>query len=194
MKDNIRHVNILGRMLPDMWRKTMYKKTSSLALSGLIAAAYAALTLLLAPISFGPVQVRVAEAMCVLPALLPQAVPGLALGCLLSNLIGLGLGFSFPADVIFGTLATLLAALLTSRLKKPVLLPLPAVVINALTVGLVLTFTLAPSGGLAAFAAYNVVAVGAGQLLACYGLGLPLYLLFTKNARLRELCARYARS
>lgn len=169
----------------------MLKKTSSLAVSGLIAAAYAALCLLLAPLAFGPLQVRVAEALCVLPFLFPQAVPGLAVGCLLANLIGLTLGLSFPADVVFGTLASLLAALWTARMPNRWLAPLPPVICNAVIVGLTLSFTLAPTAALPLFCLYNVLSVGAGELIACYALGLPLLMLFEKNPRLKEISNRY---
>ena len=86
----------------------MFKKlltTRSLCVSAVIAALYAALTLLLAPISYGPIQLRLSEALTLLPILLPEAVPALAIGCLLANILGGATIF----DIIFGTLATLLA-------------------------------------------------------------------------------------
>ncbi|MDO4389163.1 MAG: QueT transporter family protein [Eubacteriales bacterium] len=104
----------------------------SLARAGMIAAIYAALTLIFAPISFNAVQFRISEAMTVLPMLLPEAVPGLAVGCLVANILG---GAALP-DVIGGTLATLIAAILTRILrKKPVLAMASPVVINGLIVG-----------------------------------------------------------
>lgn len=104
----------------------------SLARAGMIAAIYAALTLIFAPISFNAVQFRISEAMTVLPMLLPEAVPGLAVGCLVANILG---GAALP-DVIGGTLATLIAAILTRTLrKKPVLAMASPVVINGLIVG-----------------------------------------------------------
>ena len=116
----------------------MFKKlltTRSVCLSAMIAALYAALTLLLAPISYGAIQCRISEAMTLLPILLPQAIPGLVIGCLVANLLS-------PVaiwDVIFGTLATLIAALGTYWLrKKPLLAVLCPVVANGVIVGVML--------------------------------------------------------
>jgi uncharacterized membrane protein len=115
----------------------MFKKlltTRSLCLSALIAALYAALTLLLAPISYGPIQLRLSEALTVLPILLPQAVPGLFVGCLIANLYT-----GMLTDILFGSLATLLAAIGTYLLrKKPLLAAACPVVSNGVIVGLVL--------------------------------------------------------
>ena len=135
--------------------------------AAVVAALYAAVTLLLAPISYGPLQFRVAEALTLLPMLTPAAVPGLFVGCVVANLMS-------PAvtllDVVFGSLATLGAAILTRRLRnRPAVAALPPVLINALVVGAVLAFS------------YNLpfwltaLEVGAGQLGVCYLLGLPLY-------------------
>ena len=85
----------------------------NLCLSGIIAALYAGLTILLQAISFGPVQIRVAEAMTLLPLLTPAAVPGLAIGCFVANLI-----CSTWQDWVFGTLATLIAAVMTRKLRN----------------------------------------------------------------------------
>lgn len=136
--------------------------------AAVIAALYAALTYLLAPISYGLMQVRVAEALCVLPWFTPAAVPGLFVGCILANLLG---GFGIY-DIVFGSLATLLAALLTYFLRKRSRwwAPLPAVLCNALIVGAELAFIFQVEQSFPVCALY----VGAGQLIACYGLGIPL--------------------
>ena len=89
----------------------MFKKlltTRSLCLSAIIAALYAALTLLLAPISYGNIQCRVSEAFTVLPMVLPQSIPGLFVGCLIANIFS-----PTPSiwDIVFGSLTTLIAAL-----------------------------------------------------------------------------------
>ena len=89
------------------------KKTRLMTESALIAAVYVALVLLFKPISFGAIQFRIAEALCVLPFFSLSAVPGLALGCLLGNFFS---GAAMP-DVIFGTFATLLAAILSYKLR-----------------------------------------------------------------------------
>lgn len=137
----------------------------SLCLSALVAAVYAALTLLFQPISFGATQFRISEALTLLPALFPQAVPGLTLGCFLANLLG-GYG---PWDMLVGTLATLAAALLTRRLRRRVwLAALPPVVCNALMVGAMLACVLpAPFWATA-------LSVGLGEAVVVYLLGVPL--------------------
>ena len=134
--------------------------------AAVIAALYAAVTMLLAPISYGPLQLRVSEALTLLPILTPAAVPGLFVGCLAANL----LGGATALDIVFGSFATLAAAMLTRRFRdKQLLAALAPVVVNAFVVGAVLTY------------AYNlpfwltVLQVGVGQLGTCYVLGLPLY-------------------
>lgn len=143
--------------------------------AALIAAVYVALCFVLAPISFGPVQLRVAEALTLLPVLCPEAVLGVTLGCFLANLL-----FAQPLDVLVGTLATLLAALYTRRLRHvrwrglPLAASLPPVVINAVFVGAELSYLLLPAGAPAYLWLANMASVGAGQLLSCCVLGLLL--------------------
>ena len=142
-----------------------------LAISAVIAAVYAALTYALAPISYGAVQFRVAEALTLLPILLPQAIPGLFVGCLLANLLG---GFG-PADVIFGSLATLAAALLTYYFRKNrYVAALPPVIVNAIVVGIMLNLV----AGFELWSTMGYVALG--QLGAVYVLGLPLLKVLEK--------------
>lgn len=113
----------------------MFKKlltTRSLCVSAIIAALYAALTLLLAPISYGAIQCRISEALTLLPMLLPQAIPGLFVGCIIANLLTANV-----LDVIFGSLATLLAALGTYFFrKKPLLAAACPVAANGVIIGL----------------------------------------------------------
>ncbi len=140
----------------------MFKKlltTRSLCVSAVIAALYAALTLLLAPISYGPIQLRLSEALTLLPMVLPQAIPGLFVGCLIANLYT-----GMLTDIIFGSLATLLAALGTYLLrKKPLLAAACPVVSNGVIVGLVL----AKSANLPLALTMGQVALGeAGAVLA----------------------------
>lgn len=135
--------------------------------AALIAALYAAVTLLLAPISYGQLQVRASEALTLLPIIAPAAVPGLFVGCLLANL--LNPAGTTALDVVFGSLATLAAALLTRRLRhRPLAAAAAPVAINALVVGWVLTTLyqlpyLATAGW-----------IGLGELIACCALGFPL--------------------
>ncbi|HDQ92573.1 MAG TPA: QueT transporter family protein [Synergistetes bacterium] len=130
----------------------------------LIAGVYAVVTMIFAPISFGPVQVRVAEALTLLPWIWIEAVPGLFVGCLIANLMG---GFGI-IDVIFGSAATLAAAFLTSRMPSRPMAPIPPVVVNAVVVGACLSVLL----GLPLLP--TMIYIGLGQAVACFGLGLPL--------------------
>lgn len=149
-----------------------------LALAGLIAAIYTAVTLILPIPQYLGVQFRVAEAMTVLPFLFPEAVPGLAVGCFLANL----LGSPIMLDWIFGTLATLLAALWTRRMPNLWLAALPPVVCNAVIVGAEIAWFTVQDGG-AFLPAYGLSAltVGLGELAACVLLGVPLARLLGKS-------------
>lgn len=151
-------------------------KLRELARGALIGALYAALTPVI-PFSSGLMQLRVSEALCVLPWFCPAAAPGLLLGCLLGNL----LSGAVPLDIIFGSLATFAAALLTRRFKKwgasKWLAPLPAVLINAAVVGALLCWAYEVGVPYYQCALY----VAAGQSLACYGLGMPLMLVLERH-------------
>lgn len=147
-----------------------------LAEAGITAALYFVLTMAVAPLSFGELgmmQLRVSEALCVLPYFTPAAVPGLFIGCALANI------FSFLGviDVIFGSLATLTASLITRFLKNKWLLPLPSVLINAAAIGALLHFFYFGQVPLW----IPVLYVGAGQAIACYALGMPLFFLLDKH-------------
>ena len=137
-----------------------------LTAAAIIAAVYCALTLITIEFSFGGMQVRVAEALTVLPVFTPAAIPGLFVGCLISNLIG---GVSL-LDRIIGPLATLAAAMCTRSLRREsmALAMLPPVLINAVVVGLILHLEFGSPYVI------FVCSVGLGQIAACYGLGLPL--------------------
>lgn len=103
----------------------------------IIAALYVVLTLVFAPISFGPVQLRIAEALCIMPLFTSAAIPGLFVGCIIANLLGGGI----IVDVIFGSLATLIGAWLGYRLRSNRwLVPLPAVLANTIIVPFVLYY------------------------------------------------------
>ena len=159
----------------------MKMSVKTLVFAALIAALYTALTVALAPISYGMVQIRIAEALTLLPVYSSAAVWGVGVGCFLSNLIGLFTGADILGglDIPFGTLATVLAALLSRALRNvrfkgiPVLSALPPVVLNAAIIGGELYFLLSPGAG---FGAFLVQAgwVGLGELISCVCLGLPL--------------------
>lgn len=119
--------------------KKSWFSVRSLTLSAVIAAVYCALTLLLAPISYGAWQCRVSEAMTMLPLLMPQAIPGLFVGCLLSNLLGPSVGM---LDIIFGSLATLIAAFGTWKLREQKWIAAACPVLaNGLIVGAVVAYS-----------------------------------------------------
>lgn len=138
-----------------------------------IGALYVVLTLILAPFSFGAMQLRVSEALTVLPFIMPEAVWGLTIGCFISNIIG-----SSIIDAIFGTLATFLAALVTAKIKKIFLAPLPAVVFNAVIVGAVVMVMSVD------FTLYNylmiALSIGVSQVIVCYACGIPLLVFIHK--------------
>lgn len=112
--------------------------TLFLAQSAMIAAIYVVLTVILAPFSYGEVQVRVSEALTILPVFTPAAIPGLFVGCLISNILG---GCILP-DIIFGSIATLLGACFTYLLRNrnKFLAPLPPIISNILIVPFVLHY------------------------------------------------------
>jgi len=153
-------------------------KVGSLTLGGAVAAVYVLLTLLAAALGLasGAIQLRLSEALCVLPIFFPAAVPGLFVGCLLANL----LTGAVVWDVIFGSLATLLGALGTRLLrKKPVLALLPPILANVLIVPFVLSYAYGVPDGIP----YLMLTVGIGEVLSCGVLGGLLYRRL-KNSKL----------
>ena len=167
-------------------RKSKFTERS-LALSGIIAAIYAGLTLFLPIPQYGGVQLRVAEAMTLLPFLIPEATLGLTIGCFLANL----LGSPYVLDWVFGTLATFVAALITRQMPNKYLAALPPVLSNAFIVGAEIAYFSVLDG--AAFGpafAFNAFTVGLGELIACFALGVPLISWMQKNPYMREYLAK----
>ena len=164
-----------------------------LTTAGVVAGLYTALTLLLAPFSFGIVQCRVSEALTILAVYHPAAVAGLTVGCALSNFVGLAMGANTAGalDILLGTLATGLAAWLSHLLRNvrwgglPVLSTLPPVVFNALIIGAELTVVLGPRNLPTLLMWMGSVAVG--QVIACVGGGLILAYSFQKSGLDRRL-------
>ena len=158
-------------------------KTKYLIQGAMIAAIYFVLTYAVAPISWGLVQCRISEALSFLPFLTPVAIPGLFVGCLVANIIMMFTVGLLPLDVIFGSLATLVAAYLSFVISRRVpyklgrwLAPAPAVIVNALVVGWLLSDIYMVGASYLVCALY----VAAGQIVACYGLGIPLLLLLER--------------
>ena len=139
--------------------------TRRIAHGAIIAAVYVVLCIIFQPISYGPAQFRIAEALTIMPLFTPAAIPGLFVGCILANIIGQGV----IMDVIFGSLATLIGAVLGYLLRRNRwLVPIPAVVANALIIPFVLRygygFTDVPI-------ALEMVYILAGEVVGCYILG-----------------------
>lgn len=119
-------------------KTTQQNKVLFMAQAAMIAAIYVVLTMLGASFAFGEVQIRFSEALTVLPALTPAGIPGVFLGCLISNILG---GAILP-DIVFGSIATLIGALFTWQLrnKSKYLAPIPPIIANALIVPFILKY------------------------------------------------------
>ncbi len=145
----------------DFNKKNIQKLTKGAA----IAALYAVLTVLFAPISYGPVQVRISEALTILPMFTPAAVPGLFLGCLIANI----LGGAVIWDILFGSLATLIGALGGYLLRKNRwLVPVPTVISNTVIIPLVLRY----GYGITDIPLpLMMIYIAAGEIAGCYILG-----------------------
>ncbi len=153
-----------------------------LAFNGILAAAYAAITLLTSSFAYGPIQFRVAEALCVLCFFSPSAVWGVTLGCAIANL------FSPIAiiDVPVGTLATLIGCLLASKCKHPALVPVPVILSNAILVGAELAVMYMPEQLLHGFLLFGSQ-VAVGEIAVLYALGLPLLLMLKRRSVHRQM-------
>ena len=136
-------------------------KVTFLTQAAVIAAIYVVLTIIFAPFSFGEVQVRISEALTVLPFFTPAAIPGLFVGCIIANLFG----GAIPADIIFGSIATLLGALGTYALRKK-----SRFIANPLIVPFVLYY----GYGVNLPIPFMMLTVGIGEVLSCGVIGLVL--------------------
>ena len=160
-----------------------------LTLAALIAAVYAVLTLALPIPAYSGVQLRVAEAMTVLPFLFPAATPGLFVGCFIANLFS-----PYPLDILCGSLATLLACLMTQRVPNRWL---PPVLCNMVIVGAEIAWFETGFGpGFWTAYAFNAFTVGLGELIACVVLGelllsilpkVPVLQPFLQKGRLTQI-------
>lgn len=135
----------------------------------LIAALYASITVFLPyQLSFGPIQARFSEALTLLPFIMPEAVAGLTVGCFIANIFG-----GSVLDMVFGTLATFIAAFLTSKIKKIWLCPLPAVIANGIIVGAIVTLVTFEDFSLAVYGA-TALSISVSEAVICYCMGIPL--------------------
>lgn len=142
--------------------------------AAMIAAIYVVLTYLFAPFSFGEIQVRIAEALTILPAFTPAAIPGLFIGCLIGNILG---GAILP-DIVMGSIATLIGAVFTYLLrgKSKFLLPVPPILSNTIIVPYVLRL----GYGVNLPIPFLMLTVGIGEVIGCGVLGLVLYSALAK--------------
>lgn len=158
------------------------KGTQFLTEAAAIGAIYVVLTLLLAPLSFGEVQIRFSEALTILPFFTPAAIPGLFIGCIIANL----LGGAIPVDIIFGSIATLIGAVFTYKLRNSnrFLSPIPPIAANAIIVPFVLRF----GYGVNLPIPLMMLTVGIGEVVSCAIVGLILQtaLLKYKNVIFRS--------
>ena len=152
----------------------------------IIAALYVALTELstLVGLSSGAIQFRISEALCVLPAFTPAAIPGLFIGCLISNLLAGGI----PLDIIFGAVATLIGAVGAYLLRHcRWLTPLPTVIANVLIVPPILKYAYGVPYAIGTHSAlpFFMLTVGIGEVVCAYILGIALYsALFPRRKKL----------
>lgn len=146
------------------------KKVLRITQAAMIAAIYVVLTFFVSAFNLasGAIQVRISEALTILPVFTPAAVPGLFLGCLISNLVT----GCMPLDVVFGSLATLIGACGTYALRKHKwLAPLPPIVANTIVVPFVLRYVYLAEGTIPFF----MLTVGIGEVISCYLLGSILH-------------------
>ena len=154
------------------------KKLLLMSQAAMIAAVYVALTCLFAPISFSEIQVRIAEALTILPVFTPAAIPGLFIGCLIGNTIS---GALLP-DILFGSLATLIGAFFTWKLRKakPFFAPIPPILSNTVIVPFVLRYAYLVELPIPLM----MLTVCIGEILSCGVLGLILYYALRPKSQL----------
>lgn len=143
------------------------KSTLFLTEAAIIGAIYVVITLLFAPVSFGEVQIRISEALTILPYFTPAAVPGLFVGCIIANLFGGAL----PADILFGSLATLIGAVFTYKLRRnKYLAPIPPIMANTIIIPFVLQYCY----GINLPLPILMLTIGAGEIVSCGIFGMIL--------------------
>lgn len=143
-------------------------KVMNLTQGAMIAACYVVLCLVFEPISYGGVQVRIAEALAILPLFTPAAIPGLFIGCIIANVIGGGI----VLDVVFGSIATLIGAVGTYMLRNRSrwMAPVPPILANTIIVPFVIFY----GYGTPIPIPLLMLTIGAGEVIGCGILGLLL--------------------
>ncbi len=151
-----------------------HKKTIYLTEAAIIAAIYTVLVIVFALTSFGPVQCRIAEALTILPYFTPAAIPGVALGCLLSGILVPG---THILDIIFGSASTLIAAILSYKLRRnKFLVPLPPIIVNALVLPWIFKFAYGDVQPIP----LNMALVAGGEFIAAGIFGMALLFALDK--------------
>ena len=152
------------------------KKNSikGMAIAGVIAALYVALTLPFGQIAFGPIQFRLAELLTLLPFFTPWAIPGVTIGCLLSNLL-----FSTVWDALFGTLATLIAAYFTYKSRHLLVASIWPILFNGIIIGTMLTFMIIGKFQWLPWLTM-MFEVAASEFVICFAIGVPFMQYFKK--------------
>ena len=172
-------------------------KSKNISRQAMIAAIYTVIGMVFAPLSFGTVQIRFSEMLTLLPVFSAGNIWGVTAGCFITNLIGLMTGANIlgSLDIIFGTSATFVAALLTwlfkdIRIKNlPILSALPPIIINAAVVGWELCIMINGEFHPVIFAA-QAVSVGLGQAISCLGLGIMMVRIIEKNPFIKEIMTK----
>jgi len=171
-----------------------------IAFCGVIAALYAGLTIAVMPLSYGAVQIRISEVLCILPFFFPFSIWGLFVGCIAANILS-----PYPLDVIIGPIASLLAAIGTmyigklnnsDRISIKALACFPPVFFNAVFIGAMIGYIMVSEGAADAFLPAFVTSglwVGLGQLIVLYALGLPLMVYLPKTKFIDKLTTLYNR-
>ena len=157
-----------------------HNNAQKLAFGGVIAALYVVLTVVANAVGLasGAIQIRISEALTILPVFTTAAIPGLTVGCVLANLVT----GCLPWDIVFGSLATLLGAIGTRMMrKKPMLAWIPPVISNMAIIPIVLQQVY----GVPDAWWYLVLTVGAGEVISCGLLGVLLYRAAVKIPQLR---------
>ena len=149
------------------------KKVLFIVQAAMVAAIYVALTLIssAAGLASGTIQVRISEALCILPVFMPAAIPGLWLGCFLANLLTGGI----LLDVVCGSIATLIGAVGTYLLRRHKLLcTWPPVIANMIIVPFVLRYGygfVTEYNGIDWSIPFNAITVGIGEIITCVAMG-----------------------
>lgn len=170
------------------------KKTKIISRQAMIAAIYAVLSLVLSAISFGPVQVRISEGLTLLPIFAFSNVWGVTIGCFITNLVGFFTGANILGafDILFGTLATFIAAILSYLLRNvrfknlPILSVIPPIIVNAVVIGWELCILINNGKFSAVVFGAQALSVGIGQLLSCGIIGMIIVKTVDSNKNLKD--------